>query len=269
MPKLGEVNINYPALLETENKIRLLEPFKGAKKHHVMQCLACNNVWSATPISKRQTLKKFGVGGCPLCNETKKQQIYKEHRTKVVEELWERGVEILDKDYDGRLRLDYSGRLGDEKILVRNRFCGHMFDVTPLNLIQSKISCSTCGIKYRISNATAWSKANSAKWQLTATAWQKYKSRVSALTEQNYEKYRSQINPNNLPRGLAGIDGAYHLDHIIPKRWCFDNQIPAEICAHPDNLQLLQWFDNVSQRNHLKEQPIPKIFRDYITETDY
>ena len=34
MPKQGQIDHSYPQLLETENKIKLLEEFKGAKKHH-------------------------------------------------------------------------------------------------------------------------------------------------------------------------------------------------------------------------------------------
>lgn len=110
---------SYTKLLETENKIQLLEPFKGAKAHHKMRCMVCEHMWEATPVSKRQTLKKNGVSGCPACSETSKQTAYAAHRAEVIARLRERGIEILDKEYDGRLRLNYKGKVGDEKILVK------------------------------------------------------------------------------------------------------------------------------------------------------
>ncbi len=266
MPAQGSFDNSYPALLETENKIQLLEPFKGAKAHHKMRCMVCNHVWEATPLSKRQTLKKNGVSGCPACNESKKQQKYAEHRSGVIETLYERGVEILDPNYDGRLRLDYSGRLGDEKILVKNRFCGHEFKVTPLNLIQSNISCSVCGVAKRITAATAWSKANSAKWQETAPEWEVYKAKVANLTKQIYTQHKTKINPKNLPRGKAGEEGCYHVDHKVPVRFCFDNNIPVEVCASVDNLQMLGWRENVGSRHHIKGSIPPSFFK-YLTNT--
>lgn len=259
-----EPNQQYADLLESENKIKLLEPYKGAKIHHKMQCLTCGHVWTATPISKRQTFKKYGVSGCPNCNAINRNTKYTEHRQQVLQSLKERGIEILDPTYDGRLRLDYTKTLKEEKILVRNTHCGHEFYVTPLNLIQSNVECTICGPKKRIKAATAWSKANSLKWSKTASKWQQYKSTVTSLTEQTYTDHKEQINPNNLPRGKAGIDGAYHLDHIVPKRFCFDNNIPAEICAHYTNLQMIGWRENVGSRNNIKGT-IPPSFFQYIS----
>ena len=60
-------------LLLTENKIKLLEEYKGAKKHHAMKCMVCEHEWSATPSSKRQALKKNGVGGCPQCSTQQRE----------------------------------------------------------------------------------------------------------------------------------------------------------------------------------------------------
>lgn len=251
-------------LLELENKIKLLEPLTTVKAHHQMQCLVCNHIWSATPLSKRQTYKKYGVGGCPACNKQARNDRYSTHRKTVIQALNDRGITILDETYDGRLRLDYSKTLKEEKIRVRNNICGHEFLVTPLNLIQSNVDCGVCGPQKRVAPLTAWSKANSAKWKETATDWQKYKAEVSSLTEQTYKKYSKIINPHNHPRGKAGVDGAYHLDHIVPKRFCFDNNIPPEICADKTNLQMIGWRENVGSRNHIKGA-VPPLFFQYIS----
>lgn len=263
MPKQGEIDLSYPIMLEQDNKIKILEPFTGAKNHHKMQCLTCHHIWFATPLSKRQTYKKYGVSGCPVCNTVKRQQIFAAHRLLVVANLAERGVKILDDTYDGRLRLNYSGALKDEKVLVENVYCGHQFLVTPLNLIQSNITCSVCGIKNRITNATKWSKANAAQWQEDASEWQVYKSKVNSATEQIYKQYKSTINPNNYTRGIAGQPNSYHLDHIVPKKWCFEHSVPPELCAHKDNLQMLYWSENLEASGNLKDTPLPSIFEVY------
>lgn len=256
MPVVGNVDATYPILLEQENKIKLLEPFKGAKKHHAMQCLTCNHVWSATPVSKRQTLKKRGSSGCPSCDainrRTKTQHIQQKH----IDELKERGVIILDEFTTLRTTVS--------KLKFKNVVCGHEFETYPGNVIEKKTTCTVCGKVDRTATVTAWSKANSAKWKETATEWQKYKAEVSSLTEQTYKLHKKRINPSNLPRGKAGAAGAYHLDHIVPKRFCFDNNIPPAVCADASNLQMIGWRENVGSRNHIKGS-IPPLFFQYIS----
>lgn len=256
MPVVGNVDATYPILLEQENKIKLLEPFKGAKKHHAMQCLTCNHVWSATPVSKRQTLKKRGSSGCPSCDainrRTKTQHIQQKH----IDELKERGVIILDEFTTLRTTVS--------KLKFKNVVCGHEFETYPGNVIEKKTTCTVCGKVDRTATVTAWSKANSEKWKETATEWQRYKAEVSSLTEQTYKLHKKRINPSNLPRGKAGAAGAYHLDHIVPKRFCFDNNIPPAVCADASNLQMIGWRENVGSRNHIKGS-IPPLFFQYIS----
>jgi hypothetical protein len=256
MPKVGEIDTSYPTLLETENKIQLLEPFTGAKNYHQMKCLVCNHIWSSTPISKRQTFKKYGVSGCPVCNKKSKEIKYKALRDNILSQLRNAGLEILS-DYDG-------SQTTTQLVTFKNIHCGHVFDTYPGNLIQFESKCTVCGKQKRTKKITAWSKANSEKWKKTASAWHIYKSEVAKLTEQTYKMYKETINPKNLPRGKAGVPGAYHLDHIVPKRFCFDNNIPAEICANKSNLQMIEWHENVGIRNHIKGM-IPPLFFSYIT----
>lgn len=262
MPAPGDISTDYPTLLETENKIKLLEPFTGSKVHTKMQCLVCGHIWTATPLSKRQTLKKNGVGGCPNCNKTRKDAIKADSRQSHLHDLASRGIEVLTPGYDGR------HHLVDEhtytKLLVRNINCGHIFECSPSNLITRHVDCAICGPQKRVAPLTAWSKANSAKWRETASEWQTYKTEVTSLTDQTYKKHRKQINPNNLPRGKAGVDGAYHLDHIVPKRFCFDNNVPPHICADVSNLQMIGWRENVGSRSHIKGT-IPPVFFQYIS----
>jgi hypothetical protein len=262
MPRLGEIDITYLTLLETENKIKLLQSFVGAKQHHNMQCLTCNHIWNATPLSKRQTFKKHGVSGCPNCNNNRKEHQYNISRTKNLKTLAARHILILTPNYDGRHHIVDENTY--TKIRVKNLKCGHEFECSPSNLLAQHVDCAICGPLSRVAPLTAWSKANSAKWKETATEWQKYKAQVTALTEQTYTLHKKHINPLNLPRGKAGVEGAYHLDHLVPKRFCFDNSIPPEVCADVSNLQMIGWRENVGSRDHVKGT-LPPLFLRYVS----
>jgi hypothetical protein len=97
-----------------------------------------------------------------------------------------------------------------------------------------------------------------------APEWNGYKRTVYVATGKTYRKHHKIINPEGLKRGLAGTVGAYHLDHIVPVRWCFDHGVPPELCAHHTNLQMLGWMDNVVARDHLKEDlNMPEILKEY------
>lgn len=78
-------------------------------------------------------------------------------------------------------------------------------------------------------------------------SYKKYRNRLKTLTEKTYSEHRNTINPNNYKRGLAGKENAYHLDHIIPAKFGFENGIPPEILAEKENLQMLPWRDNISK----------------------
>lgn len=72
------------------------------------------------------------------------------------------------------------------------------------------------------------------------TEWQNYKQKVRRLTEREYKKHKHIINPCDLPRGLR----LYEVDHIVPIFYGFNNNIPAEIIASVENLQMLHMTDN-------------------------
>lgn len=55
------------------------------------------------------------------------------------------------------------------------------------------------------------------------------------------------MNPNDLPRGKCGIDGAFHIDHKVSVRYGFDNNIPVEIISSHENLELIPWLDNIKK----------------------
>lgn len=239
--------------------ITLLEEYKGAKLHHLMKCNNCGHEWSATPVSKIQTHKKYNVNGCPECKKQRFEYQKEEQLHTDIQNLKKRNIELVEHIEPGTLHLTTL------KVKFKNLECGHEFETYPGNVLHKGIDCPICGKEERTKNINDWSKRNSEEWSKTATEWQLYKSTVSSLTRKNYIKNKNKINPNNLPQGKAGVEGAYHLDHIVPIRYCFEHNIPEEICAHPDNLQMLNWRENVGSRDKLKEGvEIPSCMMDHI-----
>lgn len=246
----------YTKILNNLN-IELLEPFKGVKKHHRVKCGNCgNNDWSITPISKDGVTRN----GCPECAKLNLNARYADNREQNLLLISNNNFTILTSDYKGT-RTYNNDPLA--KIKVKNNICGHEFDVLPSAVINGTTDCAICGPQKRIANATAWSKANSAKWKETAPEWLVYKSTVNSLTTTTYRNNKHLINPNNLLRGKAGDEGAYQLDHIVPIRFCFENNIPAELCADVTNLQMLTWEQNLSNKDTIKGA-IPPLFYEYI-----
>lgn len=85
----------------------------------------------------------------------------------------------------------------------------------------------------------------------TTPAYKRYANRVHKLTQKIYEENEHIINPEGHQRTLCGTDGGYQLDHIIPVRYGFDNNIPAEELARIDNLRMLPWKQNLLKRDRI------------------
>lgn len=237
--------------------LALEEPFKNVKAHHMLRCLICSHKWVATPISKFQAYKKYQKKGCVECRKQEKEEVYEEARRRHISAIEARGFEILS-NYDGR-------RTEHITIKVRNKKCGHVFTTSATNIIARDISCPTCNKRIKINRLNLNSWERSAEWQKTATEWQTYKSKVNTVTRRNYYNNQRLINPYSLAFGIAGHDGAHHLDHKVPVRVCFDNNVPPEICGDVTNLQVIPWLENVSQRDHIKENiEIPELIKPYI-----
>lgn len=263
MPRQGDVDTSYTIKLKNIG-IELLEPFCGSKAHHEMQCVVCLHVWTATPLSKLQNYRKWGSGGCPKCtrNAHDKHKITK--RTQNLQMLQDRGLEVLS-NYNGQYVEGTPGESIPVDVTVKNTNCGHIFTSSSKNLLTRGVTCPDCARKYKNSVLTANSKARSEEWQKTASDWKLYKSSVTKMTRLAYKQHNHTINPLNLPTGKAGTPGAYHLDHIVPIRYCFDHSIPSNLCAHYTNLQMLGWRENVGSRDKIKDSAsIPIIFEGYI-----
>ena len=258
MPKKGWIDPTYPDKLK-DIGIRLLEPFKGAKKHHLLKCIECNQEWSATPLSKLQNFKKHGYKGCPECTSTMR---YAEARKGNIKKLKDRGIEILSNNYFGKQRIEEGKYI---KIKVKNTNCGHIFESSPANLLSRNVNCPTCNAQRKRQAFQQFNLDRQIEYRKTASEWDIFRHDVYQQTRQTYKEHHQTINPNNLMRGKAGVDGAYHLDHRVPVRYCFDHSIPSHICAHHTNLQMLHWNDNVGSLDKLKTNiPIPQILQEFI-----
>lgn len=86
------------------------------------------------------------------------------------------------------------------------------------------------------------------KREYDMTEYKKYSNKVRRLTEKNYVKYYTTINPNNHPRTLCGVDGGYQVDHKLSVKFCYDNNISEEVCSSVDNLQMIEWSQNLNKR---------------------
>jgi len=241
-----KIDMKIPDKLLTENRLRILGNYTGSKNHHDLECLECGHEWSATPKSKIQTLKKYGVSGCPVC---KQANLAKRTLPDRLENLKKRGLVIFEYDYNGRY--EHPNKKGSNEanvyLTVFNRNCGHGFTITAKNLFGRDVKCGVCNTARKRKFFQDAQAKRSAIYQKTAPKWLIYRYKVERLTDLVYEEYKNEINPMGLPRTRAGIDGGYQLDHITTKKWCFENNKSPEWCARKENLRMLTWEDNLGR----------------------
>ena len=243
MPNKNEFDLSYLQKL-IDIGLEIVGEYRGAKKHQLLRCLECGNEFTATPISKLTNFRKHGLTGCPDCTMIKRHKKAWSNNIKKVEEKFE----ILS-EWNGELtKSDNSnGSTYEEKvdITVRNKDCGHKFISKAFSLLIKKVNCPECNRIEKIRKFRQYNIDRHGDFAETADEWGIYKSEVNKETRRVYRENIDIINPNNLPRGLAGVEGAYHLDHVLPIRYCFEEGIGVEECACVDNLQMLDWRDNL------------------------
>lgn len=77
----------------------------------------------------------------------------------------------------------------------------------------------------------------------TKTAYDDYKGKVWQFTN----KCNLELLPNFEKRGRAGIEGAYHLDHIVPIQYGFEHNISSEYIGSIQNLWFIPWKINITK----------------------
>ena len=75
------------------------------------------------------------------------------------------------------------------------------------------------------------------------TDWELYKNKVWYITNKQDLESLEFFNK----RGPTGTKGSYHLDHVISIKYGFDNNIAEEVIGNINNLQMLQWKENLSK----------------------
>ena len=86
---------------------------------------------------------------------------------------------------------------------------------------------------------------------------------VNSITNKNFRKYYYDINPNKLKRSFK----SYHLDHIYSVVDGFNNKIPSNIIANPNNLQMLWCKDNMSKHgdSHITKDELYRGYNKFLT----
>jgi len=162
----------------------------------------------------------------------------------------DRGHEIMVKVKDLPSQSNIKVRCQCEK-------CGDRFTTKYSRTVRRSYNwCQSCILKTKmIGNSRSKSGKDHHRWNKNATEFQRYSTKVRVLTEKTYREYKDVINPQGLKRGRMGIDGAHQVDHKISVWYGFQNNMPPEIIAAVDNLQMLPWQENASKASkYIAEQ---------------
>jgi predicted nucleic acid-binding Zn-ribbon protein len=244
--------LSYPERLLAIG-LAIVGEYVGAKQHYLLECKLCQHQWTATPLSKLQAYKKYAFNGCPECHQRRRRASLNVLRAEAKQKLVAKGFELIG---------DWTGEQNSAvQVEVRNVNCGHTFVSSSCNLLHGNLVCPVCNLELKQKRCKDNNRKVRKKYFETADDWDIYRHTVYSLTREQYKEFQHIINPNDLPRGLAGTFGTYQLDHIVPVRWCFEHNIPEDVCADSSNLQMLTWEDNLQHKHKLKEgMPIPRLF---------
>lgn len=91
----------------------------------------------------------------------------------------------------------------------------------------------------------------------------KYRSRIISRSKYTYQKNKHLLNPNNYIIGMYGPN-VYHLDHKYPISEAFKYNVPIELMASIENLQLLPYADNIRKSNFISY--LPEAINNYLKE---
>lgn len=199
-----------------------------------MQCLDCSHEWSATPLSKAQTWIKNGVNGCPECHKKRKRDKRSD---------WNVILDAMPHIHVDRDLLSTMTRTAASKIEVTNIVCGHTFMMSVTNLLSQGVECTTCNTERKREAFRQRNRALTLPPEEIKT-WRRWKAVVVR---------RSHANAPPIPEGavcgLAGVEGAWHLDHIYPMRKAYNEGWSVDKASSPENLQWLPWRDNIIKRD--------------------
>ena len=247
---VGKMKPHYLNHLIDDIKLKVLTPIKTSNDHHDIECMLCATVFTATPKSKVRGYKINGIPGCPSCSIVEKYSEASDYNTTKLADM---GFKLIE---------EYTTRYSDIEMANIN-CCGRTFTATPHNVLNGASICPPCNDDRK---RMAFQDFNIERHETALEhmeGFQKYSKKARVLTEQTYRDNINTINPSNLPRMRSGQDG-YHLDHIYSIYRCYHDGIPEDICAHPDNLQMLEWHINAVKYNKAPDV-VPNIVVEYLT----
>lgn len=225
-----------------------------------MQCNTCDHIWTATPISKIHNHTRYGTNGCPQCYQTRRDIVYGEKKKAFLAKLESKPhIEILS-EYDGTQ--NFQG--AENKVHFRNTICDHDFWSYPNYILngKSEYDCPVCGLNDRTDKMSERNLSN--RFYDDPTVWKEYRYLVASHTRRSYIDFKHIINPDDLPIGLNGTDGAYQVDHIVSKAIGFQLGIPPELLSHHTNLQMLPWEENLAHKDKFKGE-VPDALKEYFS----
>lgn len=253
--------------------------YKGMARHLCpycgLQCAFNNNTETYTSVCKSQKCinKAISAAKQAFTDEQKQQQNIKRQQTMATkytdeerQEMNRRGKETTRRK--GGFAIAVQKRQATCSARHGNKFYNNSSQISSSKLAWTKerkneylkkLQAALGGLtltEYRDKFAPTWKvkrKATKVSRGLEMpsnmiSAYQKYRMKVDYLTSRNYKKFKHIINPKNLPRVSAGVGkqrGGYQVDHIVSIKRGFLDNIPPEIIAHVDNLQMLNWRDNI------------------------
>lgn len=146
------------------------------------------------------------------------------------------------------------GEVRVEKVGRTCKSCGNTFQVLPSSpKVYCKRSCVSSCPDYRKKLANmdkSYMQTERYKQTLRkedTPKYSRYRNMVHKASQKVYEQNIDYINPNGYNRALCGSDGGWQLDHIIPVRVGFDNDIPPEVLSIKENLRMVTWRENLAR----------------------
>jgi hypothetical protein len=162
-----------------------------------------------------------------------------------------------------------------KRIMVKCEYCNIDREINSTN--KSKL-CQSCSQKNRFGTLgiNKWYKVCKGCGDTREFSWRKTYQKSGDLCvscsqikndevyNREYKKYRGKVwtetNRQKLymlenyeKRGKSGIPNAYQLDHIIPIKYGYDNNIPPDKIGSIDNLQFIPWEENRNKSNKYKK----------------
>lgn len=241
------MKLAYINFLADVVKLQITKPSQTSNDHQDIICLICSHIFSATPKSKITNYKQHGRAGCPLC--TKSAQLANTDAANI-KRLHEMQYELFEP-YNGLKK----------KILLRNLTCPceRKWKTTPERIFSGNSFCKPCNDDRKRKRFDVINRIRSVKDDGKLTG---YRAMVTSLTNKTYEKYKTKINPNNFSRKRSGGEG-YHLDHIVSIVKCYRNNVPPEVAASVDNLELVKWKDNAIKWSK-PTKPVPPSLKPFF-----